>query len=63
TDPGHPRLDLLRHRSLYAHEGWPADPWMSRPDEVIDRVRASWRRLRPLVTWGRDHLGPPDPAR
>jgi uncharacterized protein (TIGR02453 family) len=56
--PEHPRLDLLRHRSLYAHEGWPADPWMATP-EVIDRVRASWRRLLPLVQWGRDNLGDP----
>jgi uncharacterized protein (TIGR02453 family) len=60
--PDHPRLDLLRHRSLYAHEGWPADPWMATP-EVVERVRASWRRLLPLVQWGNDHLGPPDGTR
>ena len=23
--PDHPRLDLLRHRSLYAHRGWAPD--------------------------------------
>jgi uncharacterized protein (TIGR02453 family) len=55
----HPRLDLLRHRSLYAHHGWPADPWMETP-EVVHRVREYWRRLRPLVEWGHDHIGPPD---
>ncbi|MFI0450419.1 DUF2461 domain-containing protein [Actinomadura sp. 6N118] len=55
----HPRIELLRHRSLYAHEGWPADPWM-RTREVVDRVRESWRRLRPLVEWGSEHIGPPD---
>ncbi|MEO3827244.1 DUF2461 domain-containing protein [Actinomadura sp. B10D3] len=60
TPPDHPRLDLLRHRSLYAHEGWPADPWMADPGEVAARVRTSWRRLRPLVDWGREHIGPPD---
>ncbi|GAA2418224.1 DUF2461 domain-containing protein [Actinomadura vinacea] len=60
--PDHPRLDLLRHRSLYAHEGWPADPWMGTP-EAVDRVRASWRRLLPLVQWGNEHLGPPGFAR
>lgn len=60
TSPDHPRLDLLRHRSLYAHEGWPADPWMADPGEVVTRVRSSWRRLRPLVDWGREHIGPPD---
>jgi uncharacterized protein (TIGR02453 family) len=60
--PDHPRLDLMRHRSLYAHQGWPADPWMA-TDEVIDRVRESWRRLLPLVEWGRQHLGEPDESR
>jgi len=62
TPEDHPRLELLRHRSLYAHEGWPADPWMATP-EVVDRVRESWRRLRPLVDWGAQHIGPPDFAR
>ncbi|HEU5028968.1 MAG TPA: DUF2461 domain-containing protein [Spirillospora sp.] len=62
TPEDHPRLDLLRHRSLYAHEGWPADPWMATP-EVVTRVRAAWRRLRPLVEWGDEHVGPPDFSR
>lgn len=62
TPEDHPRLELLRHRSLYAHEGWPADPWMATP-EVVDRVRESWRRLRPLVDWGAQHIGPPDLTR
>jgi uncharacterized protein (TIGR02453 family) len=60
TAPDHPRLELLRHRSLYARTGWPADPWMADPGEVVGRVRTSWRRLRPLVEWGRTHIGPPD---
>ncbi|TDD60601.1 DUF2461 domain-containing protein [Actinomadura rubrisoli] len=59
TPEDHPRLELLRHRSLYAHQGWPADPWMGTP-EVVTRVRESWRRLRPLVDWGNEHIGPPD---
>ncbi|MFC6934680.1 DUF2461 domain-containing protein [Actinomadura yumaensis] len=58
TPPDHPRLDLLRHRSLYAHEGWPSDPWMA-TSELVERVRVAWRRLRPLVEWGHTHIGPP----
>jgi uncharacterized protein (TIGR02453 family) len=60
TPPDHPRLDLLRHRSLYVGTGWPADPWTADPGEVRTRVRTAWRRLRPLVDWGREHIGPPD---
>jgi uncharacterized protein (TIGR02453 family) len=52
----HPRIDLLRHRSLYAHRGWPPDLWVQTP-EVIDRVRVAWRGLRPLIEWGNEHIG------
>ncbi len=57
----HPRLDLLRHRSLYAHVGWPPDAWVQTP-EVVTRVRDAWRGLRPLVEWEIEHIGPRDPA-
>jgi uncharacterized protein (TIGR02453 family) len=57
----HPRLDLLRHRSLYAHVGWPPDPWVQTP-EVLTRVRDAWRGLRPLVEWENEHIGPADPT-
>jgi uncharacterized protein (TIGR02453 family) len=53
----HPRLELLRHRALYAHQGWPADPWMRDGPEVVERIRHAWRRLRPLVEWGAEHVG------
>jgi uncharacterized protein (TIGR02453 family) len=52
----HSRLDLLRYRSLYAHRGWPPDPWVNTP-KVVSRVRDAWRGLRPLVDWGSEHLG------
>ncbi|HEX2312274.1 MAG TPA: DUF2461 domain-containing protein [Thermomonospora sp.] len=59
TPPDHPRLELLRHRSLYAHRGWPSDePWLPTP-QAADHVRDAWRRLRPLVTWAAEHLGGP----
>ncbi|HXA59317.1 MAG TPA: DUF2461 domain-containing protein [Streptosporangiaceae bacterium] len=53
----HPRLELLRHRSLYAHRGWPADPWMRDGPQVLDRVRSAWRKLTPIVEWGTEHMG------
>ncbi len=55
-DPGHPRISLLRHRSLVAvreHHDSPA--WLHRA-EAADRVRAQWRQLAPLVEWIGDHV-------
>lgn len=52
----HPRLDLLRHRSLYLWRSWP-------PDEVLhqraclDRVRQGWQLTRPLTEWLARHVG------
>ncbi|MFD7261486.1 DUF2461 domain-containing protein [Streptomyces sp. NPDC059874] len=54
----HPRLDLLRYRSIYAHRGWPPDAWVSTP-EALDRVRTSWRALRPFADWCATHAGAP----
>ncbi|MGK5550177.1 DUF2461 domain-containing protein [Actinomadura kijaniata] len=62
TPPDHPRLELLRHRSLYASVGWPAGPWTRTP-EVVERVRDSWRTLRPLTDWFDQHVGPSDLVR
>ncbi|GAA1529969.1 DUF2461 domain-containing protein [Actinomadura kijaniata] len=62
TPPDHPRLELLRHRSLYASAGWPADPWTRTP-EVVERVRSAWRTLRPLMGWFDQHVGPSDLVR
>jgi uncharacterized protein (TIGR02453 family) len=52
----HPRLDLLRRRALFAHRGWPVDPWVH-THEVVDRVRESWRDLRPIIEWRQSHVG------
>jgi uncharacterized protein (TIGR02453 family) len=45
-DADHPRLELMRHKSLYGWRRWP-------PDDV-----AAWRSLRPLTEWLDDHVGP-----
>jgi uncharacterized protein (TIGR02453 family) len=57
--PDHPRIDLLRHRSLTVHHGYGCPPWLSTPD-VAERVRAGWRTVRPLNDWLVEHVGPPD---
>lgn len=57
-DADHPRIELLRHTGLYVRRGWPSDPWMATP-EVVDRVRESWRLMRPLGDWADTYVGPP----
>ncbi|MFI6598062.1 DUF2461 domain-containing protein [Nonomuraea sp. NPDC050536] len=52
---GHPRLDLLRHRSLYAGRRFDPEPWIHTP-EVIDRVRQTWRAYAPLLDWLSTHV-------
>lgn len=51
----HPRIDLLRHRSLTFGFDHGFDPVIQTP-ELVDRVRADWRRCRPLVEWIAAHL-------
>jgi uncharacterized protein (TIGR02453 family) len=52
-DAGHPRIELLRHKQLFAakHFGFEG---LDSPD-VLDRVRTEWRALRPVVVWVATH--------
>ena len=59
VDSDHPRLELLRHRSLYAWRCWPPDDALHEP-AARERVAATWRALRPLARWLTDHVGPGD---
>jgi uncharacterized protein (TIGR02453 family) len=52
----HPRLDLLRHRSLYAVRAWEPDDTLHER-ACLDRVRRAWRQLREFNEWARDHVG------
>ena len=45
----HPRIELLRHKQLYVGHSY-GTSGLNSPD-VLDRVRADWTRLRPLVEW------------
>ncbi|MBB5076814.1 DUF2461 domain-containing protein [Nonomuraea endophytica] len=51
----HPRLDLLRHRSIYAGVRAEPEPWVHTP-EVESRVREAWREFAPLVEWLSTHV-------
>lgn len=56
VDPAHPRIDLLRHRSLYAVKVWEPDDALHER-ETLNRVRKAFRALRPINEWARDHVG------
>jgi len=53
-DADHPRIELLRHRSLTAGHPLGFEPVIHTP-EVLDLVRDDWRALRPLVEWCARH--------
>ncbi|GEL20310.1 DUF2461 domain-containing protein [Pseudonocardia asaccharolytica] len=62
VDPAHPRLDLLRHKSLYVSRRWPPDDVLHEPG-CLDRVAAAWRAARPVAQWLADHVGPSERPR
>lgn len=46
----HPRIELLRHRSLTAGRSHGFEPVIHTP-QLLDVIRDDWRALRPLVEW------------
>ena len=62
----HPRIDLLRHRSLHASQEWTPADWLH-DRAALDRVRDAWRELADLNAWLADNVGattaPPDRRR
>lgn len=46
----HPRMRLLRHRSLVVIRRLGRGAWLGRPD-AVEVVRDAWRELTPLVDW------------
>ena len=61
-DADHPRLDLLRYRSVYATRTWPPDDTLHESG-LLSRVRTAWRALRPFNEWARDRVGLSEQAR
>ena len=58
-DADHPRIDLLRFKSLTALKRFGAPDWLATP-AAADQVRDAWRRLVPLNEWIILNVGPPD---
>ena len=54
-DADHPRIELLRHRSLTAGHPLGFEPVIHTP-ELLDLVRDDWRAMRPLVEWVAAHV-------
>ena len=49
-DREHPRIELLRHRQLFAGRSHGFAPVIHTPG-LLEVVREDWRALRPLVAW------------
>lgn len=54
-DAGHPRIDLLRHKSITVGKHHGFEPVIHTP-ALVDVVRKDWRALRPLVEWVADRV-------
>ena len=54
-DGDHPRIGLLRHKSLTAGRSLGFEP-VIHTAELLDVVREDWRSLRPLTEWCRERL-------
>lgn len=52
----HPRLDLLRCRSLMVFRRYGAPDWLA-TRRALDEVRGCWRSVRPLADWAAAHVG------
>jgi uncharacterized protein (TIGR02453 family) len=55
-DAEHPRIELLRHRSLTIMKDYGFEPIIHTP-ELLDAVRADWKAAKPLVDWVSARLG------
>ncbi len=55
-DADHPRIELLRHKSLTLGKSYGFEPFIHTPD-LLDRVREDWREAAPFVDWVCDHAG------
>ena len=52
-DAAHPRIELLRRKQLFAGLPYGFAKFIHTP-ELVDRVRADWRALEPMLAWLHD---------
>jgi uncharacterized protein (TIGR02453 family) len=57
TDPAHPRLELLRFRTLTAMHQFGPEPWLHTP-EVAQVVARTWGEMAALDAWLGRNVGP-----
>ena len=55
-DADHPRIELLRHRSLTVMKDYGFEP-VIHTSALLDAVRMDWKSARPLVDWLTARLG------
>ncbi|WP_207839126.1 DUF2461 domain-containing protein [Williamsia soli] len=53
-DKDHPRIALLRHKTLTASRDYGFEDFIHSP-ALVDRIRADWRSGTPLVEWALRH--------
>ncbi len=53
-DADHPRIELLRHKSLTVGKSYGFEPVIHTP-ELAAQVRADWQATKPLITWLTDN--------
>ena len=53
-DAEHPRIELLRHKSLTVGKSYGFEPIIHKP-ELADQIRTDWRSTKSLITWLTDN--------
>lgn len=53
-DANHPRIELLRHKSLTVTRDYGFDEVIHTP-ELVNRIRTHWRESTPLIDWLTQH--------
>jgi uncharacterized protein (TIGR02453 family) len=53
-DADHPRIELLRHKSLTVSRPYGFEPFIHTPN-LVDRVRKDWRATTPFLSWVEAH--------